>query len=97
LTVIFLAQLFAASEWAKENRDETLEISARGQYGVTVKQLDSVRDADFHKNLAPSFDHNLLELLRSQNKFLFDNGFIDKPVDIDAWIDESYIQKALEL
>ncbi|MFZ7104575.1 MAG: ABC transporter substrate-binding protein [Peptococcaceae bacterium] len=96
LVLIYLKQVLRAAEWAKHNKNELLEMIARGQYGTTPQQVSKTREPDFNLRMTPGFDPNLVELLKQQKEFLLKNGFIQNDFDIDAWIDSSFFDKALK-
>jgi ABC-type nitrate/sulfonate/bicarbonate transport system substrate-binding protein len=90
----FLAQTLRAADWAKHNLDglrRVLEGETRaGSEGV----LAAYRD-DFHLSLAPDLSPERVELFRKQKDSQLAYGFLDRDVDIDAWIDERPLQAAL--
>jgi len=95
IVVDFLEELFDTADWASENLDEVLNILQ----DETIAGAESVATAyrnDFHKSLHPSLSHDRLELLKQQKDFLWLHGFLERDIDLDAWIDDAPLQEVLK-
>ena len=93
LVVRFLAQTLRAAEWAKSHKEEVLQIlqgeTRAGGRGVA----EAYRDG-FHLALAPDLSDEKVELFRQQKHFQLVHGFLDRDVDVDAWIDRRPLEEA---
>jgi 2'-hydroxybiphenyl-2-sulfinate desulfinase len=93
IVVRFLESTLQAADWAANNPVELGRILER----ETFSGPDGVRAAyrnDFHRSLHPSLVSERIDLLRLQEEFIFNHGFIKNRVDIDAWIDPRPLQEA---
>jgi ABC-type nitrate/sulfonate/bicarbonate transport system substrate-binding protein len=95
LLVRFLAQTLRAAEWAKANLESVREVlkeeTRASDFGVT----EAYRN-DFHLKLAPDLSKERLDLFRLQKNFQLAHGFLDRDVDIDAWVDRRPLEAALQ-
>ena len=88
-------QILVAGEWAKHNeREAKRHIASEG--GLPEDLVDRAFSPDIHRQLDVSLDEVLIEHLRSQHQGLLDRGFIDTPVDFDAFIDFGPLRRAQE-
>lgn len=46
--------------------------------------------------MAPTFNQNLIDLLKQQKEFLLEYGFIQNDFDIDSWLAPGYLAEALK-
>jgi ABC-type nitrate/sulfonate/bicarbonate transport system substrate-binding protein len=93
LVVRFLTQTLRAAEWAKTHKDEVLQIlqgeTRAGGEGVA----EAYRDG-FHLALAPDLSDEKVELFRQQKHFQLVHGFLDRDVDVNAWLDRRPLEEA---
>ena len=52
---------------------------------------------DFHRTLHPDLSTERLTLLGAQAAFLWEHGFLDDPVDVEAWADPAPLAVAHDL
>jgi ABC-type nitrate/sulfonate/bicarbonate transport system substrate-binding protein len=93
LVVRFLAQTLRAADWAKTHEAEVRNIlqqeTRAGSAGVAAAYRDG-----FHLTLAPDLSEERVALFKRQKNFQLAHGFLDRDVDIDAWIDRGPLQAA---
>ncbi|MHC6179072.1 ABC transporter substrate-binding protein [Clostridium sp. JNZ X4-2] len=94
LVVIYMKEILRAAKWAKNNKDEVVEICARGQYGTSIGEILVSREKNFNYKFEPCFSKENIDNLRSQKDFLLKKGFIKKDFSIDKWIDKSFLEEA---
>lgn len=93
--VNFLEELFDTADWAAEHLDDVLSILE----DETIAGAESVATAyrnDFHKALHPSLSAERLELLKQQKDFLWLHGFLERDIDLDAWVDHRPLLEVLK-
>ncbi|CAM9345829.1 ABC transporter substrate-binding protein [Acinetobacter bereziniae] len=95
VVVDFLEELFDTADWAQDHLDEVLVILE----DETIAGAESVATAyrnNFHKSLHPSLSEERLQLLRQQKDFLWLHGFLERDVDINAWVDHRPLLEVLK-
>lgn len=95
VVVEFVKQTLLAAEWAKQNRDEAETLLAKQTFG-DLRQYRCSYHSDFYQKLAPNFSDESLTALENRAKFLFDHGYLAKPVDVYQWADDYFLQTALK-
>ena len=93
LVVRFLTQTLRAAHWARSHQADVLAILQ----GETRAGADAVAEAyrdGFHLTLAPDLSDEKVALFRQQKDFQLQHGFLDRDVDIDAWIDRRPLEEA---
>ena len=93
LVVRFLTQTLRAAHWARSHKEDVLAILQ----GETRAGADAVAAAyrdGFHLTLAPDLSEEKVALFRQQKNFQLQHGFLDRDVDIDAWIDRRPLEEA---
>lgn len=95
LLVRFLAQTLRAAEWAKTNLESVREVLKEETRASDFGVLEAYRN-DFHLKLAPDLSKERLDLFRLQKNFQLAHGFLDRDVDIDAWVDRRPLEAALQ-
>jgi ABC-type nitrate/sulfonate/bicarbonate transport system substrate-binding protein len=89
----FLAQTLRAAEWAKSNLDGVLTVlqeeTRAGKEAVSAAYRNG-----FHRSLAPDLSPERVDLFRRQKEFQLLYGFLDRDVDLDAWIDHRPLEAA---
>lgn len=93
LLVRFLHQTLRAAEWAKTHKDDVLEILQGETRAGSAGVAEAYRDG-FNLSLAPDLSAERVELFRQQKNFQLAHGFLDRDVDIDAWIDARPLAEA---
>lgn len=97
IVVRYLTETIRAAKWAVTHKDEVTAISARGQYGTTVDQILRARDEEYNLFFMPGFPIEGIERLKSQKDFLLKEGFIDRDINIDAWMAPEYLEEAMQM
>lgn len=95
VVVDFLEELLDTADWAQDHLDEVLSILE----AETIAEAESVATAyknDFHRSLHPSLSDERLQLLRQQKDFLWLHGFLERDVDLEAWIDHRPLAEVLK-
>lgn len=88
-------RVLVAAEWAARNeRDAKRWIATEG--GIPEDLVDRAFSPDIHRQLDLSLDEVLIERLRGQHQGLIERGFIDRPVDFDAFVDFGPLRRARE-
>jgi ABC-type nitrate/sulfonate/bicarbonate transport system substrate-binding protein len=95
VVVEYLKAAIVAARWAKDHKDEAEELLAEQTFS-TVEQYRRAYPADFYKQLEPNFSEAGLKSLQTRAQFLYDHGFTDKVVDVNAWADKSFLERALK-
>jgi ABC-type nitrate/sulfonate/bicarbonate transport system substrate-binding protein len=96
LVVRFLEQTLRAADWAAHHLEELRPILAR----ETLSGLGGVDAAyrnGFHRALHPDLSAERIDMLRVQAQFLWSHGFLDRQVDVDAWVDPAPLRAAMAL
>lgn len=91
----FLEQSLRAADWAAGNPGELNGILAQ----ETLAGIDGVELAHrngFHRFLHPDLSDERAEMLKIQANFLWLHGFLESPVDIDAWICAAPLKAVLQ-
>ncbi len=93
LLVRFLYQTLRAADWARTHKEEVLQIlqgeTRAGSEGVA----EAYRDG-FHLALAPDLSAERVDFFHQQKNFQLTHGFLDRDVDIAAWIDARPLAEA---
>jgi ABC-type nitrate/sulfonate/bicarbonate transport system substrate-binding protein len=96
LVARWLAQVLDAAAWARDHEDEAKPIMAR-EAGVHEDFVDWAYSAAVHTQLDVDLAPDKLAALRSQHDHLLAHGFIDTPVDLDAFVAHEPLAAAREL
>lgn len=96
LVVRFLHQTLRAADWAATNLPELKRILERETLAGPAGVAAAYRN-DFHRSLHPDTSAERVDMLRIQAEFLRLHGFIERAVDIDAWVDHRPLDAALAL
>lgn len=94
LLVRFLSQTLRAAEWAKANLDGVRKVLKEETRASDAGVAEAYRK-DFHLKLAPDLSQERLDLFRLQKNFQLAHGFLDRDVDIDAWVDRRPLEEAV--
>lgn len=89
----YLTALFKARTWIEENEDAFYELNAE-QTGRDLEVVLAARAADIQAAYPLSFDQTYLDALETEKSVLLDQGLIAKDVDIDNWINDTYLEQA---
>lgn len=95
IVVEYVKQTLLAAEWAASHRLEAEKLLAEQTYG-TVWQYQNSYDQDFYKHLAPNLSDESLWALESRARFLYDRGYLNKPVDVYEWADDYFLKTAIK-
>ncbi|MDH4581545.1 hypothetical protein E8F20_06610 [Pseudomonas sp. BN415] len=92
----FLKAVIRVSAWASDpkNGDELFQTWVPQGYSVE-QQWKEYRDSDFLFRFSPIPDPFLLAHYREVANYMLENHLIRRPVDIDAWVDRSFVDAAL--
>ncbi len=92
--VEYLKAVIVAARWAKDHKDEAEELLAE-QTLSNVEQYRRAFPEDFYARLEPNFSEEGLKSLQTRAQFLYDHGFAEKVVDVNEWVDKSFLERAL--
>jgi sulfonate transport system substrate-binding protein len=85
-----------AARWAADERNRTAALDIWGLAGTPRAVLaESFRGVNLRNQLDPRLDGFYEATLKSEVAFAHANKLIRAPVDIDAWIDRSYVDAAV--
>jgi ABC-type nitrate/sulfonate/bicarbonate transport system substrate-binding protein len=93
VVVTVLVQLLRACAWARTESahvNRILEDETRSPAGSVAATYGD----GFHLSMAPDLSAERIELLRQQKGFLLAHGFLDRDVDLDAWVDARPLEAA---
>lgn len=96
LVVRLLAVLLRAGVWAQLNAPEATRLLA-AETGTTVRDVVAAHGGNWPDQLHVDLSHRKLDALRAQADFLLVHGFIERPVDLGAWVDPRPLGVAREL
>lgn len=96
LVTAYLRTLIRSARWEKEHYEEAQQIAARGQYGASTADVRNSRKEGWDQYFEPSFDPYLTGMLADQKAFLLEKGFLQKDFDLAAWLDDSFLNEALQ-
>ncbi|MGC4026890.1 MAG: ABC transporter substrate-binding protein [Mesorhizobium sp.] len=91
----FVEQVLVASEWARHN-EHAAKRSIAIEGGIPEDLVDRAFSPDIHRQLDVSLDDVLIERLIGQHQGLLDRGFIEQPVDFEAFVDFGPLKRARE-
>ncbi|WP_132017407.1 ABC transporter substrate-binding protein [Hydrogenispora ethanolica] len=93
IVVEYVKQVLRAAEWAKTNRGAVERIFAEQTFG-TPAQVAAARPADFHQKLTPELSKRGFLALESQQRFLYDHGYITQTFAVEKWADDRFLKEA---
>jgi 2'-hydroxybiphenyl-2-sulfinate desulfinase len=96
IVVRFLQQCLRAADWAATHLAEFKLILQRETFAGPAGVEAAYRN-DFHRALHPNLSPERIDMLRTQEQFLRRTGFLDRAVDVTAWIDPRPLEAALAL
>jgi sulfonate transport system substrate-binding protein len=86
-----------AARWGGEEKNRTAALAVWGRAGTPRDVLtESFHGVDLRSQLNPLLDGFYVATLKGEIAFALENKLIRQPVDVDAWLDRSYIQAALQ-
>lgn len=91
-----LAATLRAADWAAEHAAEARRIVA-AEVGLPEELVGMAYSDDVASELDVSLDGERLDGLRRQAAWLHDQGFLDGPLDVDAFVDPRPLAAAREL
>lgn len=94
IVVEYLKQVLRAAEWAKANRSEVETIFAEQTFG-TPAQVAAARPVDFYQHLSPELTEKGFLALESQQRFLYDHGYISRTFAVEKWADDRFLKAAI--
>lgn len=96
LVVRLLAVLLRAGVWAQLNAPEATRLLA-GETGTTARDVIVAHGGNWPDQLHVDLSHRKLDALRAQADFLLVHGFLERSVDLGAWVDPRPLGVAREL
>lgn len=96
LVTRFLAQTLRAADWARDHQADVLRILQEETHAGGDAVATAYREG-FHAALAPSLAEERLALFEQQKNFQLAHGFLDRDVDVRAWLDARPLAAAREL
>jgi ABC-type nitrate/sulfonate/bicarbonate transport system substrate-binding protein len=93
LVAAVVGELLDAAEWARAHRDETFELLAQ-RLATPRPMLELAFGDDLVARLDVDLPEFTAAVLQTQHDSMLAHGFIDKPVDIAAWIDPRPLELA---
>ncbi len=94
IVVEYIKQTLIAAEWAKTNREETIELFTEQLHG-SVGEVANSLPADFNEHLAVNLSEKGLLALEGQLRFLYDHQYVNNIFDISKWADHSFLNQAI--
>ena len=95
VTVAIIKAMLKASNDIISDPEAFYELSAE-KSGRTLEQVKSVAVADTQLGYSISLDDRYITSLKNIEQFELDNKIITNQVDLDSWIDSSYLEKAVQ-
>jgi ABC-type nitrate/sulfonate/bicarbonate transport system substrate-binding protein len=95
LVELFLEQTLRAADWAAGNLGDLKHILADETWS-SIAGVEAAYRGGFHRALHPDLPPDRVGMLADQAEFLLRAGFLDSPVDIDAWVDPRPLAAAAE-
>jgi ABC-type nitrate/sulfonate/bicarbonate transport system substrate-binding protein len=92
----YVATLLRAADHAAQHPDDAFRVFA-AEAGAGEEWARIAHPPDLPQRLRPTLDPELVDGLQAQIDFLMRHGFIDRPVDLDAWIDPRPLAAATRL
>jgi ABC-type nitrate/sulfonate/bicarbonate transport system substrate-binding protein len=96
LVTRYVASTLRAARWARTHPDETSRVIAH-EVGVAEEWIPAAYPGDVHAHLEPTLDDDLVAAIESQQQFLLRWGFIERAIDVDAWIADGPLREARAL
>ncbi|HKG39568.1 MAG TPA: hypothetical protein VKB25_11310 [Conexibacter sp.] len=96
LVVRLLAVLMRAGAWAQLNAADATQLLAL-ETGTSVRDVKTAHGANWSDQLHVDLSYRKLDALRAQADFLVTHGFLQRAVDLGAWIDPRPLGVAREL
>jgi ABC-type nitrate/sulfonate/bicarbonate transport system substrate-binding protein len=93
VVVTVLVQVLRACDWAQTQGarvNRILEDETRAPAAAVAATYGD----RFHLSMAPDLSPERIDLLRQQKRFLLSHGFLDRDVDLDAWVDARPLEAA---
>lgn len=95
LVELFLEQTLRAADWAATHLDDLKQILADETWS-SIAGVGAAYRGGFHRALHPGLPSDRVGMLAAQAEFLLQVGFLDAPVDVEAWIDPRPLAAAAE-
>ena len=92
----YVATLLRAADHAGEHPDDAFRVFA-AEAGAGEEWARIAHPPELPNQLRPSLDPELVRALEDQIDFLLHHGFIDRGIDLDAWIDARPLTAATRL
>lgn len=93
LVVKFLRTTLKAANWAADNLPSLKKI-LETETQASESAVETAYRNGFHRSLHPTLNEDRLGLLKLQANFLWVHGFLEHPVDVDAWVDARPLEAA---
>jgi ABC-type nitrate/sulfonate/bicarbonate transport system substrate-binding protein len=93
--VRYLQVLIRSARWASEHRTEATALLAT-ELGVSPADIEHSYVPDYADRLWPNLSAQNLHLLRTQQDFMVRHGYLSPAVDLEAWMDASFLREAYE-
>ncbi len=94
IVVEYIKQTLIAAEWAKTNREETINLFTEQLHG-TVGEVANSLPFDFNEHLTVDLSEKGLLALEGQLRFLYDHHYITNLFEISKWADHSFLNQAI--
>ncbi len=88
-----LVTLLKSSQWASAHPSETARIVA-AETGNPEELVEEIFGKSFANALTLTLSEDALDALDRQNRFLFENGFVQRIVPHEEWVDDAPLKKA---
>jgi ABC-type nitrate/sulfonate/bicarbonate transport system substrate-binding protein len=96
LVVRYIRGLLQASDWAAGQASSAWRIVA-AEVGVAEEWAQAAYGSRTVSSLHPQIAEDLLDTLQNRSDFLYDRGFIPRPVNVREWLDPDPLLRALAL
>jgi sulfonate transport system substrate-binding protein len=92
----FVKAIIRVNQWASQpnNLDAVIDTWKPGGFRVDAMRLE-YQGSDLKFRFSPIPDAFLVEHYKNAAKFMYANHLIRRPVDVDAWVDRSFVDQAL--
>lgn len=91
--VAFLRAAVRGGRWIKANPEEAAEVLTRVTFFEDPREVRRLLTPDL--DLVPSLSQKNLAGLEIQRQFLLDHGYLRNEVDVRAWANPAFLEKAL--
>lgn len=89
----YLQVLIQAATWSADHPAEVPDLMA-AELGVAAADIVTSHEPGFEQQLWPTLSDKTQQLLKSQMKFMVDNGYLSPDMGLEGWVDDSFLRAA---